>query len=119
MNTFLRIVLDVITLGIFEIVLYSKAKKLSKTKNSELTYSKKYKFNINDFANDIGGIDNIENVSYTLSSVKINLKNINLVNLELQKKYPITGITRSFNSMILIFGDNAKTIAEDINKLLN
>ena len=119
MNTFLRIILDIITLGIFEIIIYSKVKKLSKTKNDELIYSKKYKFKINDFINDLGGINNIENISYTLSSIKINFKNINLVNSELQKKYQIKGITKSINSMILIFGDNAKTIANDINELLN
>ena len=87
MNTFLRIILDIITLGIFEIIIYSKVKKLSKAKNDELIYSKKYKFKINDFINDLGGINNIENISYTLSSIKINFKNINLVNSELQKKY--------------------------------
>lgn len=118
MNIFIRILLDIITLGMFEIVLYCKAKKIANTKNTELTYSKKYKFNINDFVKDLGGLENIENVSATLSSIKIVLKNVNLINSNLQKKYEIKGITKSNNSVILIFGDNAKIIAEDINKLL-
>ena len=114
MNLFTRILLDVITLGTFEIYLHNKAKKVANVKNSELTYSKTYGFDINDIINDLGGIDNIENVSATLSSVKINLKNINLVIADLQKKYKIKGITKSNNVLILIFGDNAKAIAENI-----
>lgn len=118
MNIFTRILLDILTLGILEIVLHKKAKKIANVKNSELTYSKTYKFNINDFINDLGGINNIENVSATISSVKINLKQINLININLQKKYQIKGITKSNNALILIFGDNAKTIAENIEQLL-
>ncbi len=118
MNIFRRVLLDIITLGIFEIVLYCKAKKIANTKNTELIYSKKYKFDINNFVMDLGDIKNIENVSATLSSVQIVLKNVNLINPSLQKKYEIKGMTKSNNSVILIFGDNAKTIAQDINKLL-
>ncbi|MBQ6280211.1 MAG: hypothetical protein IJK72_02010 [Mycoplasma sp.] len=118
MNIFTRVLFDIFTFGIFEIILHAKAKKVANIKNSELTYSKTYKFNINNFINDLGGIDNIENVSSTLSSVKINLKKINLIIADLQKKYQIKGITKSNNVLILIFGDNAKTIAENIEKLL-
>ena len=118
MNLFTRILLDVITLCIFEIYLHNKAKNVANVKKTELTYSKICKFNINDFINDLGGINNIENVSSTLSSVKVNLKNINLVITDLQKKYKINGITKSKNVLILIFGDNAKTIAENIEQLL-
>ena len=118
MNIFGRVLLDIITLGVFEIILCCKAKKIANTKNTELTYSKKYKFDINEFITDLGGAENIKNVFATLSSVKITLKKVNLISADLQKKYEIKGITKSNNSVILIFGDNAKTIAEDINKLL-
>ena len=63
MNLFVHILLDIITLGIFEIYLHNKAKKVANIKNSELTYSKTYGFKINDFIKDLGGINNIENVS--------------------------------------------------------
>lgn len=118
MNLFVHILLDIITLGIFEIYLHNKAKKVADIKNSELTYSKTYGFKINNFIKDLGDINNIENVSSTLSSVKVNLKNINLVIADLQKKYKIKGITKSSNVLILIFGDSAKTIVENIEQLL-
>ena len=90
MNIFIRVLFDIFTFGIFEIILHAKAKKVANVKNSELTYSKTYKFNIN----------------------------INLIIADLQKKYQIKGITKSNNVLILVFGDNAKTIAENIEKLL-
>ena len=81
-------------------------------------YSKKYKFNINKFVNDLGGVDNIDSVTATLSSLKLELKDTNLVNPDLKSKYKINGLTKSTKSIILVFGDNSKAICDDINKLM-
>ena len=118
MNIIARVLLDIITLGIFEVYLHSKAKKLSQQVNTELMYSKKYKFNINKFVNDLGGIDNIDSAIATLSSLKLELKDTNLVNPDLKPKYKINGLTKSTKSIILVFGDNSKAICDDINKLI-
>ena len=118
MNIFARVLLDIITLGIFEVYLHSKAKKLSQQVNTELMYSKKYKFNINKFVNDLGGIDNIDSAIATLSSLKLELKDTNLVYPDLKSKYKINGLTKSTKSIILVFGDNSKAICDDINKLI-
>ena len=118
MNIFVRILADICTLGIFEIVLHQKAKKVSQQVNTRLMYSKKYKFNINKFVDDVGGIDNIVSASSTLSSLRLELKDINLVNPDLKLKYQINGLTKSSKSIILVFGDNSKAICDDIIKLM-
>ena len=119
MNIFVRVLLDVITLGLFEIYVHSKAKKVSQQVNTELMYSKVYKFNINKFVEDVGGINNITSSTATLSSLKLGLKDVNLVNHDLKSKYKINGLTKSTNSIILVFGDNSKAICDDINKLMS
>lgn len=119
MNIFVRVLLDVITLGLFEIYVHSKAKKVSQQVNTELMYSKVYKFNINKFVEDVGGINNITSSTATLSSLRLGLKDVNLVNHDLKSKYKINGLTKSTNSIILVFGDNSKAICDDINKLMS
>lgn len=119
MNIFVRVLLDVITLGLFEIYVHSKAKKVSQQVNTELMYSKVYKFNINKFVEDVGGINNITSSTATLSSLRLGLKNVNLVNHDLKSKYKINGLTKSTSSIILVFGDNSKAICDDINKLMS
>ena len=119
MNIFVRVLLDVITLGLFEIYVHSKAKKVSQQVNTELMYSKVYKFNINKFIEDVGGINNITSSTATLSSLRLGLKDVNLVNHDLKSKYKINGLTKSTNSIILVFGDNSKAICDDINKLMS
>ena len=51
-------------------------------------------------------------------SALINGDQVSNIDNILQKKYQIKGITKSNNVLILVFGDNAKTIAENIEKLL-
>lgn len=118
MNIFVRVLLDIITLGLFEIYIHSKAKMVSKQVNTELMYSKNYKFNINNFVDDVGGINNITSATATLSSLRLGLKDVNLINPDLKSKYKINGLTKSTNAIILVFGDNSKAICNDINKLM-
>ena len=118
MNIFVRILADIFTLGILEVILHQKAKKVSQQVNTQLMYSKKYKFNIDKFVDDVGGIDNIVSASSTLSSLRLELKDINLVNPDLKSKYKINGLTKSSKSIILVFGDNSKAICDDIIKLM-
>lgn len=112
MNKFSYVLCSILTLGIFNLCIRHKAKN-TKT-NDTLSFSTKYNFKIVDFINDLGGVKNIKNVSATLSSVSINLADINLINPDLKNKYKIHGLNKSANNLILIFGDNAKQIAQDI-----
>lgn len=82
--------------------------------------STKIPFNIVVFIHALGGKDNIIDVSSTISSVKITLKNIDLVNKEEIKEISQRGILVSENKITILFGDFSETLKnvlqEEINK---
>ena len=119
MNKFTYTVLNIITFGLYGHNLKKKAQKISQEKNTDLSYAKKYNFNIADLINDLGGKDNIKSVSSTLSTAKFELVDINNVNSKLKEKYKINGISKNANSLILIFGNNSIAIVNDAKQLLN
>ncbi|WEK82806.1 MAG: hypothetical protein L3I91_01535 [Mycoplasma sp.] len=112
------ILLNIVSFGLFYLYVKAKANALVHTVNNELTYSQKYSFSINDFLNDLGGKRNIKNVVNTLSSINLELVDINQVIPNLKSKYKIRGISKTSNKLILLFGDNAKQIASDLKQLL-
>lgn len=110
------IFLLVITFGLFYFYVKSQAKKQSLTHNDNIIITTKYQFDINDLIKDLGTKSNIKEVSSTINSIIIKLNDTNLVNPQLKDIYKIKGINKTANSLILLIGDNAKTIAEDLKK---
>ena len=119
MNNFVYNFLNIITLGIFSICWKNKAKKVSNKINQELTYEKKYDFNIENFVKDLGGIENFLEVSSTLSTVKISLNDMTKIDSNLKQKYKINGLSKTKNTLFLVFGNNSIAIANDLNKMLS
>lgn len=119
MNKFVYNFLNIITLGIFSLCLKNKAKKVSNKINQELTYEKKYDFNIENFVKDLGGIENFLEVSSTLSTVKISLNDMTKIDSNLKQKYKINGLSKTKNTLFLVFGNNSIAIANDLNKILS
>lgn len=111
--------LNVCTLGFFYLFLKMQAKKIAHQVNTSLTYSQKYHFDIKDFCSDLGDLSNIVKINATLTTLTITVKDINLVNVNLKKKYKIKGFSKNNNTLICIFGDNAKQIALDLNVLMS
>ena len=109
MNKFVYNFLNIITLGIFSLCLKNKAKKVSNKINQELTYEKKYDFNIENFLE----------VSSTLSTVKISLNDMTKIDSNLKQKYKINGLSKTKNTLFLVFGNNSIAIANDLNKMLS
>lgn len=119
MKKSMYIFLCIVTLGLFYFWVKSQAKKKSLTYNKDLIVTKDYDFKIEDFIKDLGGENNIKEVDSTMNSVIVKLNDLSLVNSNFKNIYKIKGINKSANSLILLIGDNAKTIAEDLKNLFN
>jgi glucose-like phosphotransferase system IIB component len=90
------------------------AKKTASSTNTNLTYSTKVNFNIDELINGLGGIDNIVASNATLSSLKVNLKDTKLVNKERLMKLGAKGVMTNNNQVVALFGDNAITINQSL-----
>jgi phosphotransferase system IIB component len=111
------IFLSIITFGIYYFIIVNKAKKQSKEVNSNLLYSTKINFDLNEFISFLGGIENIKSVTNTLSSVGFELNEKIALDKQQYKKFNIKGISQSYNKYIIIFGDNSPSIAMKIKEL--
>jgi phosphotransferase system IIB component len=87
-----------------------KAKQQLTTTNTNLTYATKISFNIDELIDNLGGIDNIIDSSATISSLKIILKNVNVINKDNISKLGAKGIMINNKQVIILFGDIAMTI---------
>lgn len=112
------IFLCIITCGIYKIHINKKAKQASTKINDELITSHSYDFDINTLMKDLGGEENIQQVSSTLNNVIINLKDVSLINTDLKQKYKISGIHKTNHQLILVFGDTSQKICNDLQKLI-
>ncbi|MDR2823401.1 MAG: hypothetical protein LBV37_02605 [Mycoplasmataceae bacterium] len=111
------ILLSICTFGIFYLIAHSKAKKLSLQANTEITYSKKVDMNILDLVETLGGKNNIKGISATISTLKIEVENIELINKLRLKQIVNKGVMFNHNQIILVLGDNAITICAAIKEL--
>lgn len=113
------VLLNIIGLGIPYIYARNKANKLKNTTNTTLQTSSLIDFDITDLLNALGGKDNIENISTTISTLKVNLKNAQDLSKEQFNKFKINGFMKNQKQIILVFGDNAQAIGNELSKLLN
>ena len=116
---FLYVFLIIITLGF--ILLYWRKYKQS-NKKDYLTVDKRIPFNFEDFISFLGGYENIIETSSDSHStsqkvLRIKYKDKTKLNIEeLKKLNGISGIALNSYGISLVVGNNAKYIAEKIDK---
>jgi phosphotransferase system IIB component len=111
------IFLIIITFGIFYFYVRNKAKKTSEV-NTKLKYSNVSTFDINELIQKLGDKTNIISSSFTLSTLKIKVKDIKLINKEEFKNFKFKGLMINNDIVIIICGDNAKMLSEQINQFI-
>ncbi|AWX42519.1 PTS system IIB component [Metamycoplasma cloacale] len=110
----LYIFLIIITLGF--ILLHWRKYKQQSIKN-ELSVEEKIPFDMNDFLDYLGGIENINNVSSSHKIVKIEFKQRSaILAKELQELNGISGITFQRASISLVVGNCAKYLEQQLLK---
>ncbi|MDR3163606.1 MAG: hypothetical protein LBT77_00840 [Mycoplasmataceae bacterium] len=114
MNKFFKYILYVLSLGILPLYIKHKAKHQIDVKRQEFIVSKEINFDLNLLVNLFGGLNNIANVSSTMSTVAITLKNEIDIEIKYLKKFGIRSYFKKSNQYILVFGDNAQVIANQI-----
>ncbi|UVD81982.1 PTS glucose transporter subunit IIB [Mycoplasma iguanae] len=108
--------LTIITLGLIWIYWINK----KTPKKDYLSTSVKIPFALEKFLELLGSKNNIQNCSFTHNKVRIDLKNTKIVDREaIQDLKGISGVVLSSNSITIIVGNVAKTIAEKIINELN
>lgn len=104
------------TFGIGYLVAKKKAKKIAETVNTELTITKEVPFEVNNIIDAIGGINNYVSNTATLNSIKIEVKDIELINKDKIKKMGAKGTILGDNNVTCLFGDYSKTLSSLINE---
>jgi phosphotransferase system IIB component len=119
MKKFKWILLNILTLGILYFYAKHKAKGISTNVNSNLVYSTKVNFNINELVDNLGGIDNITDSSSTLSSLKVSVKDTNIVDKSKFIKLGAKGAMVNSNQVIILFGDNSIAIDNQLKQKIH
>lgn len=109
----------ILTFGIGYLIAKKKAKKQINSTNTELTVSNDVPFEVLKFFEVIGGKENYISNSATISSIKVEVKNIDLINKEEIKKMGAKGIIVGEKNVTCLFGDYSKKLSEMINKTIN
>ena len=112
------IICSILSFGILPLVVRSKAKKASKEVRTELTTSDQIDIDLNAFLSAIGNKENIVSIEATITNVIIKLKDVGLVDEQLKDKFKINGMNKTSDTLILVFGDNAKKIALALNSMI-
>ena len=112
------IICSILSFGILPLVVRSKAKKASQEVRTELTSSDVIDFDINDFLVSLGNKENVVSIDSTLTNVIIKINDMNQVEADLKEKYKIKGVNKTSNSLILVFGDNARKISLALNNII-
>jgi PTS system D-glucosamine-specific IIC component len=108
------ILLNIITFGGVYFFAKHKAKKIVHNTNTDLTYSTKVNFDIDELIRGLGGVDNITASSATLSSLKVNIKDNKLISKEQLAKLGAKGVMINNNQVVALFGDNAIMINQSL-----
>lgn len=120
MNKFTWIFLNIITFGILRLVATKKAKRISSQINQELIKSEKLPFDLDQFINILGGLENIQTTQATLNMIKIDVVDKTKVNQDqIKSRLKINGIMWASHDLSLVCGDYASSLSEQINQLKN
>ncbi|WP_031488905.1 PTS transporter subunit EIIB [Ureaplasma canigenitalium] len=110
------ILLYIFTFGIAYFVLRAKAKKRAKMHNEQLSITEKLPFDINDFYSYVGMKDNILDVDATINTLKLQVKDKELINKDNLKKLGVKGILSNGQQISLVIGDFSLKLKEIIKK---
>jgi len=111
------ILLSIITFGIYYAIIRNKAHKLTKI-NSSITTSNLIDFDVNELINCLGGKENIDNISTSISTFSVSLKRtINIDKDMFLRKFKIKGINKINNKYMFLIGDNATTVGNKIKEI--
>ncbi|WP_027123798.1 hypothetical protein [Mycoplasmoides pirum] len=109
----------IFTFGILYLVLNNFAKKKATLSNETLLVSNNIPFDVNNFLIVLGGAENIESTSSTISSIKIKLKNKNLfIENKLKNFKPKGYLWNADNVLTILFGDFSQALSNEINKMI-
>lgn len=113
-----KILIGLLTIITFGTIWIYWSKKKTQPKN-ELSISKRIDVNLEKLINLLLGLENINSVSATHTKVKINLKNVENIQInEIKNLKGISGVVVSSNAITIIVGNSAQTIKEELeNKI--
>ncbi len=109
-----RIIFYIMTLGIGYFII-KKRLKLSPPVNDVLTLSEKFPFKVEDIIKYLGTSDNIVSVNSTINMLKVELKDITIVDKIMLKKLGAKGMMQSGKTLSLVLGDYSKALDQAIN----
>ncbi|WP_412032502.1 hypothetical protein [Malacoplasma muris] len=118
MNKFSLWMFYIFTFGIGYIVLKNKAKKQATLTNTELTVTHTIPIDVNQFISYVGGIENITSTSASISSIKLNVNDTNIIDVDSIKKIGAKGVMLSDKCVTCLFGDFSKELSNKINSMI-
>jgi len=90
--------------------------RLNINKSHDLDKEVDLPFNVKDFEDAVGGLNNIKSIEGTLSKVSVKLHKNEAVNLDKVKALGASGIVETSSGYTFIFGAISKTLASLVNK---
>ncbi|UUD35683.1 PTS transporter subunit EIIB [Mycoplasmopsis caviae] len=119
-DKFLVVLLTIVTFGFCWVYWRTRNRKELKLKREGTNIKLPSNIKIVELVDNLGGKENIEEVSASISNIKVLIKNKSLVKMEeLQSTKFITGIMISTNKISLVVGDYARKLAIELNEYLD
>lgn len=109
--------LNVLTLGHLNRKAKKEAKRQAEQKNSQLTLNTIHMPDVQKLVGALGNIENIVSVSSTISTITIELAQMEKANFDLLKQISIKGVIKSPTNVTLLIGDCASALKDKILEL--
>lgn len=109
--------LNIITFGLLNRKAKKLAQKQAENKNTQLTLNTINLPDISVLTNSLCGIENIVNISATISTITFQLNKMDGVNFDQLKKIAAKGVIKSENNITLLIGDCALLLKDEILNL--
>lgn len=109
--------LNIITFGHLSRKAKKEAQKQAEQKNTELTLNTIAMPDVNVLVGAFGNIENIINASATISTITIEVKQMDKVNFDLVKKITGKGVIKSTTNVTILIGDCANALKDKILEL--
>lgn len=109
--------LNILTFGHLSRKAKKQAQQEAEMKKTELTLNTIGLPDINALANALGGITNIVNISATISTISIQLSQMEKIDLDYLKKISVKGVIKSADNVTLLVGDCAMLLKDKLLEL--